>query len=148
MIDDKNEGVEEALSVIKEYRLLREDIDSLVELTTWPGKKSLMDEVDGRVKAALTRSYNKEVTPYVYSATANIKKRKSSAEDDYLNEYGEEGGSQAVSDDDDADNDKLENDTLIKPKKSTVSKAKSGSSAGSSRSTSSTSSKRGTSKKK
>lgn len=122
MIDDKMDGVEEALSVIKEYRLLREDIDSLVELTTWPGKKSLMDSVDGKVKAALTRAYNKEVGPYTYSADAAVKKKKSAGgtdgDNDHMNEYGEDGEAQTVSSDEE-DNDNLDNDVLIKAKKST-----------------------------
>lgn len=143
MIDDQNDGIEEALSVIKEYHLLREDIDSLVELSTWPNKKSLMDSVDGRVKAALTRAYNKEVSPYVYSATTTIKKKKAS-DDDYPTEYGEDGASQALSDDeDDADKDNVDHDALIK-KKASSSKA----SASTSKAKASGSKRAGTSKKK
>lgn len=127
MIDDQNDGVEESLHVMKEYRLLREDLDALVELTTWPGKKSLLDSVDGRVKAALTRAYNKEVAPYTYSViTASKKKKIAVSDEDYMNELGEEGG--AVSDSDGEDDDKLENDTLIKSKKSSGS-SKAGSSS-------------------
>lgn len=126
MIDDQNEGVEESLHVMKEYRLLREDLDALVELTTWPGKKSKWDSVDGRVKAALTRAYNKEVAPYTYSAiTATKKKKIAVSDEDYLNELGEEEGH--VSDSEDEDDDKLENDTLIKSKKPSASSKASGS---------------------
>lgn len=150
MIEDQNDGVEEALSVIKEYRLLREDIDGLVELTSWPGKKSPMDQVDGRVKAALTRAYNKEVAPYTYSAVTNIKKKKASgADDDYMNEYGE--GGEQIDDSDDEGDDKVENDALIKSKKASGSKASGSSKAGtsgSSRSAGASSKRTGTSKKK
>lgn len=141
MIDDQNDGVEEALHVMKEYRLLREDLDALVELSTWPGKKSLWDSVDGRVKAALTRAYNKEVAPYTYSAITATKKKKIAASDeDYMNELGEDGGQ--ASDSDNEDDDKLENDTLIKAKKSSGSSKAGGSKA----STSSGKSRAGTSK--
>lgn len=115
MIDDKMDGVDEALSVMKEYRLLREDIDSLVELSTWPGKKSPMDSVDGKVKAALTRAYNKEVAPYSYSAAAGVKKKRAAADDDYLHEIADEP---AVSSDEGED-ETVDNDNLIKQKKAT-----------------------------
>lgn len=108
-----NDGIEEALNVIKEYRLLREDIESLIELTSWPGKKSPWDSVDGKVKAALTRAYNKEVMAYTYSAVSGVKKKASAAasEEDYGMEDGEEG---ALVVSDDEEDEKLENDALIK----------------------------------
>jgi len=119
---DGQEGVSAALEVMKDYHLLREDLDSLVELTSWPGKKSPLDAVDGRVKAALTRSYNKEVLAYSYSAQAGIKKKKAEAsggDEDYLDDgQGEEDGAGGhVSSEDDEDKDNLELDGLIKAKK-------------------------------
>lgn len=148
MIDDGNEGVEESLSVIKEYRLLREDIDSLVELATWPGKKKLMDSVDGRVKAALTRAYNKEVEAYSYSAIATTKKKRLAArDDDYSNEYGEDGDDGSISDNDE-DDDNLENDALIKQKQKKAPAKTSTTSKASKPSTSGTSKKKATSSKK
>lgn len=125
------EGVEQSLEILKEYHLLREDIDSLVELAMWPGKKSLLDEVDGRVKAALTRTYNKEVLAYSYSVHAGVKKKKSEAteETELYGMEGEDGGDAPLSDEEE---DKIENDGLIKAKKSsatTSSKAKPGSKA-------------------
>lgn len=130
MIDDQNDGIEEALNVMKEYHLLREDLDSLSELTTWPGKKSLLDSVDGRVKAALTRTYNKEVAAYSYSAISTTKKKRAAAaDDDFMNELGEGDGEQIS--DDDGDDDNVANDALIKAKKpSTSSKASGSSKAG------------------
>ncbi|XP_030374533.1 replication factor C subunit 1 [Scaptodrosophila lebanonensis] len=116
------EGVAAALDVMKDYHLLREDLDSLIELTTWPGKKSPMDAVDGRVKAALTRSYNKEVLAYSYSVQTNIKKKRAEAvadEEGMLDMEGvdEDGGTVGAVDSDDEDNDDLELDGLIKAKK-------------------------------
>ncbi|XP_060647666.1 LOW QUALITY PROTEIN: replication factor C subunit 1 [Drosophila nasuta] len=118
---DGQEGVAAALDVMKDYHLLREDLDSLLELTAWPGKKSPMDAVDGRVKAALTRAYNKEVMAYSYSAQANVKRKRAEAAGDEESgllggEEDEEGG-QAVASDDDDDKDDLELDGLIKAKK-------------------------------
>ncbi|XP_055919731.1 replication factor C subunit 1 [Eupeodes corollae] len=110
------EGVEESLKVLQEYRLLREDIDSLIELTTWPGKKSVMDAVDGRVKAALTRSYNKEILPYSYSAVTSVKKKKADNEDDMLGVLDTEEGETVAVESEEEDN-SLDNDNLIKAKK-------------------------------
>lgn len=124
MIDDKTDGIEEALNVMKEYRLLREDIDSLVELTTWPGKKNLMDSVDGKVKAALTRAYNKEVAPYSYSAVSGVKKKKGAAsgggDEDFIAELNglEDDGGAVGSSDEECDDD-IEHNALIKTKKTT-----------------------------
>ncbi|XP_059621132.1 replication factor C subunit 1 [Phlebotomus argentipes] len=111
------EGVPEAVNVMKEYRLLREDIEGLVELSVFPGKKSPLDGIDGKVKAALTRMYNKEVCPFVYSANAATKKKKAGAgdaEDGLLNEDGEEVAQQSEEEEED---DKIDNDVLIKAKK-------------------------------
>uniref|UniRef100_A0AAG5CZT0 Replication factor C subunit 1 n=1 Tax=Anopheles atroparvus TaxID=41427 RepID=A0AAG5CZT0_ANOAO len=114
------EGVNDSLEVIKEYRLLREDIDSLVELSTWPKCKSPMDSVDGKVKAALTRTYNKVIAPYSYSAMATVKKKSHDAgQDDMEGIYMEgeqEAATQAESDEEEKE-DKLDDNAFIKIKK-------------------------------
>lgn len=104
------EGVPKALEVMREYRISREDIDGLIELTAWPGVKNPMEAVESKVKAALTRAYNKEVVAFVPAA----KKKAKEGEDEYLGE--EDGGDEGpASDDEDAD--KIDNDALIKQKK-------------------------------
>lgn len=118
-------GITESLNVMKEYRLLRGDIDTLVELNQWQGKPSAMDNIDGRIKAALTRSYNKQIRPYSYSSLPPAKKQKVqnvSEIDDLMEVDGFEDG-----EDDDHDDDcELSNDALVKIKNSKkVSKAKS-----------------------
>ena len=131
------EGVEESLAIIKEYKLLREDIDSLIELTSWPRKKGMWDEIDGKVKAALTRAYNKEVQPYTYSVVNAVKKKKATAnlEAEEMNElYGEEGeGATQVESDDEKEDDNLENNAFIKVKKKGAGSAGSSAKAGSSK---------------
>uniref|UniRef100_A0A1Q3EZW3 Replication factor C subunit 1 n=1 Tax=Culex tarsalis TaxID=7177 RepID=A0A1Q3EZW3_CULTA len=131
------EGVQESLDVIKEYRLLREDLESLVELTSWPKKKSPMDAVDGKVKAALTRAYNKEVAPYTYSVVNAVKKKKAEATDEAAAEmYGEDAEEAGAPDsEEEKEDDDLENNAFIKVKKKPAGKgaAAAGSSAGSSK---------------
>ena len=112
LVDKELEGVEEALDVIKEYRLLREDIDALLELTTWPKASNAWNSIDGKVKAALTRAYNKEVQPYSYSAQAAVKKKSSkSFESQDLEEYENE---EDAANSEEEENDSLENNALIK----------------------------------
>lgn len=122
LIDKGAEGIQESLKVIKEYHLLREDLDSLFDLTTWGGAKSPWDKVDSRVKAALTRTYNKEILPYSFSAQADVKKKKkaASAEEEFGME--EDGAGQS---DDDEEEDSIEKSTMIKVKKASAPKAKS-----------------------
>ncbi|XP_053693430.1 replication factor C subunit 1 [Sabethes cyaneus] len=115
-----SDGVSESLTVLREYHLLREDLESLVELTTWPKKKNPMDGVDGKVKAALTRTYNKEVAPYSYSVMNAVKKKKAEAAADETAEmYGdeEEGENAPVDSDEEKEDDDLENNAFIKVKK-------------------------------
>ncbi|XP_058119113.1 replication factor C subunit 1 [Anopheles ziemanni] len=115
------EGVNDSLEVIKEYRLLREDIDSLVELSTWPKNKSPMDSVDGKVKAALTRAYNKVIAPYSYSAMATVKKKTHDAGQDEMDglymDGEQDAAPQQVESDEEEKEDKLDDNAFIKIKK-------------------------------
>ena len=121
------EGVAEALNVIKEYRLLREDIDGLLELSSWPKIKSPWDSIDSKVKAALTRAYNKEIQPYAYSAQAGVKKKAARSADDVEGYENEEEVAARASDEE--EDESLENNALIKVKKPTAAKeSKAGSS--------------------
>lgn len=125
------DGVPEALAVIKEYRLLREDIDALLELTTWPRMSNPWESIDSKVKAALTRAYNKEVQPYSYSAQAGVKKKASREAED---QEGYENEEETAPPSGDEEDESLESNALIKVKKQTVKEPKAGSSkAGSSK---------------
>ncbi|KAJ4438820.1 hypothetical protein ANN_14772, partial [Periplaneta americana] len=81
LIKDGVEGVPTTLSFMQNYYLTREDIDSILELSLWPNQKDPMSQVDSKVKAALTRGYNKEgfMTPY---SIVNIKKLASKSSQD------------------------------------------------------------------
>jgi replication factor C subunit 1 len=115
------EGVNDALNILKEYRLLREDIDSLLELTTWGASKNPWEQIDSKTKAALTRAYNKEVQAYSYSAQAGVKKKKGSGGSDEM--YGEEDDENIQESDDDED-ESLEKNSMIKVKKVTAKQEK------------------------
>ena len=53
------DGVDQAVANMLEYSLLREDLDGLMEVTRWPDKPDGLTGVDGKIKAAFTRKYNK-----------------------------------------------------------------------------------------
>merc|ERR1712071_234645 len=59
-------GVEASVGAMDDYDLIREDLDSLIEVGQWPNRTEIMAGIDGKVKAAFTRAYNKEglMTPY------------------------------------------------------------------------------------
>lgn len=110
LIKDKSEGIDKSLEVLESYHLLREDLDSLVELSVWPGQRNPTILVDSKVKAAMTRTYNKKATALPYAPGA-VKKVKANKDDDEMGEGDDEP------EEDEADSDP-ENDALIKKKKS------------------------------
>jgi replication factor C subunit 1 len=112
------EGVPDSLNIIKSYHLLREDIESLLEITSWGSGKSPWEKVDSKVKAALTRAYNKEVQPYSYSIQAGIKKKKVS----YESEQGYGGDEEEDNGAESEEEDSIENSSMIKVKKTAASK--------------------------
>ncbi|XP_045760697.1 replication factor C subunit 1 [Maniola jurtina] len=109
LIKDKSEGIDQSLRALESYNLLREDLDSLVELSLWPERRNPTVLIDPKVKAALTRTYNKTASALPYVPAAFKKGR------------GVDDGSQETSQDDveevEEDSDP-EHDPMIKKKKS------------------------------
>ncbi|XP_047498187.1 replication factor C subunit 1-like [Penaeus chinensis] len=107
LIHHGQDGVQDAVKVMTTYDLLREDLESLLELSQWPGSKDPMSRVDSKVKAAFTRLYNKESQPSPYAAV-QISKKKGNRGDDMDDEEEME--------EDEEDND-VASDAMIKVKK-------------------------------
>ncbi|XP_032080112.1 replication factor C subunit 1 [Thamnophis elegans] len=61
-----SEGVRDAVTFMDSYCLLKEDVENLMEVTSWAGKPSAFSKLDSKVKSAFTRAYNKvsHLTPY------------------------------------------------------------------------------------
>ncbi|RXG69240.1 Replication factor C subunit 1 [Armadillidium vulgare] len=101
LVTKGSEGVAEAVNVMLSNDLLREDLDSLLELSLWPGTKDKMTSVESKVKAAFTRTLNKEahMTPF---STLSIAKKSSrvTQEDLELLDEGEEEEEEEEDDDD------------------------------------------------
>ncbi|KAJ9584532.1 hypothetical protein L9F63_021142, partial [Diploptera punctata] len=108
LIKEGSDGVPATLNVMQNYYLMREDIDSMLELSLWPNQKDPMS----LVKAALTRTYNKEgiLTPY---SIVNIKKSTAKSTQDADMEVDGEN----MEEDDEAEEEDISKDAMIKAKK-------------------------------
>uniref|UniRef100_A0A7N6AYV2 Replication factor C subunit 1 n=1 Tax=Anabas testudineus TaxID=64144 RepID=A0A7N6AYV2_ANATE len=60
------EGAGQAVQLLDDYQLIKEDVDSIMEISVWGGQPDPYSKLESKVKAAFTRAYNKEVhlTPY------------------------------------------------------------------------------------
>ena len=118
------DGVDQAVSIMGKYSLLREDLDGLMEVTRWPDKPDPLKNVDSKTKAAFTRKCNKAglVLPYSIATTVSKKKGSRGGEDMMLGEMDD------IDEDEDTDN--IEKDANIKIKK-TMSSGKDNHSSGS-----------------
>ncbi|KAI5088040.1 replication factor C subunit 1 [Silurus meridionalis] len=60
------EGASQSVKLIDDYDIIKEDFDSIMEISTWGGQPDPYSKLDSKVKAAFTRAYNKKshLTPY------------------------------------------------------------------------------------
>ncbi|XP_018342281.1 PREDICTED: replication factor C subunit 1 isoform X1 [Trachymyrmex septentrionalis] len=112
LIDNGLDGIEEAINIMGKYHLTREDLDSAIEISLWPGMSDSTSNLDSKVKAAFTRAYQKNppMLPYAINSTTTTKKR-SRQDNDIIGE--EEDGEEEETDD-------IDFDKMIKAKKPTV----------------------------
>ena len=115
MIKRGSEGVPQSIETMDFYSLMREDLDNLLEITTWPDQPDPMRAVDSKIKAAFTRSYNKSVV-LPYAKEANVKKKAKIDAAAAANPFEED------SEENDDDDDNIEADAMIKAKKPTAKK--------------------------
>ncbi|KAK4324456.1 hypothetical protein Pmani_004904 [Petrolisthes manimaculis] len=113
LVKNGMEGVKEAVEGMTTYDLLREDLDALLELAQWPGVKDPMMNVESKVKAAFTRTFNKDshMSPFAVPTIAKKKKVKVGEE-----AYGEEEEEEEEEDDD------IATSGMIKQKKGAAAK--------------------------
>ena len=122
MVREGNAGVSGSVEVMKEYSLLREDLDNLLEVTQWPNQEPAMKSVDSKTKAAFTRTYNKEIVlPYATNVAVSKKKGSAAGASADNMDMGEEEEDD-VEDEEDADD--IASDAMIKAKKPSAAKGK------------------------
>ncbi|KAL0125553.1 hypothetical protein PUN28_004575 [Cardiocondyla obscurior] len=107
LINNGVDGIDAAISIMGQYYLTREDLDSAIEISLWPGMYDPTTKLDSKVKAAFTRAYQKKspMLPYAINSTATAKK-KSVQDNDIIEEADDEG-----------ETDDIEFDKMIKAKK-------------------------------
>lgn len=49
LVNEKADGIHKSLEVLESYHLLREDLDSLTEMSLWSGQRDPMILVDSKV---------------------------------------------------------------------------------------------------
>ena len=119
LVKEGADGVDEAVTRMGEYNLLREDLDNLIEVGQWPDRPDPMRNVDSKTKAAFTRKYNKEGVPLPYSIVQTVSKKK--AANDELG-FGDEDNVE----EEEEDKDSVEKDAMIKMKKPAAKKGATG----------------------
>ena len=60
---------------MNQYSLTRDDFDTILELSTWPGQKDPMSQINSKVKATFTRTFNKQAHMNPFT-TVDVKKLK------------------------------------------------------------------------
>ncbi|XP_048402000.1 replication factor C subunit 1 isoform X3 [Stegostoma tigrinum] len=109
-------GVQEAVATMNAYYLMKEDVDSIMEVSSWAGRPDPFSKLDPKVKAAFTRTYNREthLTPYALQAVKKLK-RGSTAGSSLDSDLNDDFQTEDVQSEETEDN--LELDGMIKPKK-------------------------------
>jgi len=74
LLRDGQAAIDKAISTLNHYCLLKDDLDSIIELSLWSNEKSPFASVDSKVKAAFTRNFNKIACPLPYADKDMIKK--------------------------------------------------------------------------
>ncbi|XP_048005810.1 replication factor C subunit 1 [Leguminivora glycinivorella] len=114
LVRDKADGIAQSLEVLEAYHLLRDDLDSLTEMSLWPGQRNPMILIDSKVKAAMTRTYNKKAMALPYAPGAVRRARAADADADGAPA---DDDADADADADQQDDSDPENDLLIKKKR-------------------------------
>lgn len=108
-----SEGANQSVKLMDDYDIIKEDVDNMMEISTWDGQPDPYSKLDSKVKAAFTRAYNKESHLTPYSLQVVKKSRKGAVDPELLGELDNESQVQEEEEDDG-----LGADAMIKQKKS------------------------------
>lgn len=97
--------IDSAVDFMYEYNLIRDDLDSIMELSNWSFKPDLMSKIDSKTKTSFTNAYKKRSVALPYFNDDKVtKKKKAFVAGDY--------------DEDEEDEEKeKDDDIVIKPKR-------------------------------
>ncbi|XP_070684271.1 replication factor C subunit 1 [Pempheris klunzingeri] len=110
------EGAGEAVQLLDDYQLIKEDVDSIMEISVWGGQPDPYSKLDSKVKAAFTRAYNKEVHLTPYSLQVVKKGRRGGGAESEV--FGEDVDNNEQESEDEG----LKTDAMIKQKKAKTTK--------------------------
>uniref|UniRef100_A0AAY5KTK9 Replication factor C subunit 1 n=1 Tax=Esox lucius TaxID=8010 RepID=A0AAY5KTK9_ESOLU len=112
-----SEGAGQAVQLLDDYQMVREDVDSLMEISLWGGQPDPYAKLDPKVKAAFTRAYNREthLTPYSLQPIKKARRGGGGAETEL-------GGEAVDVLEEEEEEDGLAADAMIKQKKAKSSK--------------------------
>nr|XP_049575706.1 replication factor C subunit 1 isoform X2 [Syngnathus scovelli] len=116
------EGAGQAVQLLDDYQLIREDVDSMMEIASWGGQPDPYSKLDSKVKAAFTRAYNKEVHLTPYSLQVVKKGRRGGGGGEETELEMQDGEKDASVSEDERDN--LNVDAMIKKKTKATKKEK------------------------
>ncbi|XP_071360428.1 replication factor C subunit 1 [Trachinotus anak] len=118
------EGAGQAVQLLDDYQLIKEDVDSIMEISVWGGQPDPYSRLDSKVKAAFTRAYNKEVHLTPYSLQAVTKGRRGGGGGGGGGGESELGGEDMDNEVQESDDEKegLKADAMIKQKKAKATK--------------------------
>lgn len=128
------EGASEAVQILDDYQLIKEDVDSIMEISVWGNQPDPYSKLDSKVsrsdgnipsathvqiftcqhllqvKAAFTRAYNKEVHLTPYSLLAVKKSRRGGGGESEVGGEGMDNQTQESEDEEES----LQTDAMIK----------------------------------
>ncbi|KTF92849.1 hypothetical protein cypCar_00034753 [Cyprinus carpio] len=107
-----SEGAGQSVQLMDDYDLIKEDVDNMMEISTWGGQPDPYSKLDSKVKAAFTRAYNKESHLTPYSLQVVKKSRKGAVDRELIGEL--DGESQLQEEEEDNG---VTSDAMIKQKK-------------------------------
>uniref|UniRef100_A0A8C2BGB7 Replication factor C subunit 1 n=1 Tax=Cyprinus carpio TaxID=7962 RepID=A0A8C2BGB7_CYPCA len=81
-----SEGAGQSVQLMDDYDLIKEDVDNMMEISTWGGQPDPYSKLDSKVKAAFTRAYNKESHLTPYSLQVVKKSRKGAVDPELIGE--------------------------------------------------------------
>uniref|UniRef100_A0A8C1FQC0 Replication factor C subunit 1 n=1 Tax=Cyprinus carpio carpio TaxID=630221 RepID=A0A8C1FQC0_CYPCA len=107
-----SEGAGQSVQLMDDYDLIKEDVDNMMEISTWGGQPDPYSKLDSKVKAAFTRAYNKESHLTPYSLQVVKKSRKGAVDRELIGEL--DGESQLQEEEEDNG---VTSDAMIKNRK-------------------------------
>ncbi|CAF0765450.1 unnamed protein product [Didymodactylos carnosus] len=116
-----SDGIAKCIEFMNDYYLTREDLQTIVELTSWndgkkSGDKNSYEQIDSKIKAQLTRTFNKQThkTPYQIIDLNKLKKTRQLENEDEIDVEKLENGEIEEDSSDDAEQNTVEADVMIK----------------------------------